>query len=153
MECAGGGGGGRGGDVRMSLAPDTIALSTRAALPLGVTPAELHDFLATPANWPRIVLSSQSVEGDGVGVDTPLAVGSAVDEVFGAPPLLPLRVRWTCVASDRAAGRLEFASPAGLAGVATDCKMSFTIQLLHNQTSYKCPVPVQYPSPVDHIRS
>ena len=123
--ATGGGGARRAGDTKMLLASDTVTLSTRASLPSGVTPEALHDFLATPSNWPRIVLSSQRVEGD--GIERPLGVGSTVDEIFGLPPLIPLSVRWTCVASDRAGGRLEFASPGGLDGVASECKMAFDI--------------------------
>ena len=107
----------------------TIQLRTRATIP-GVTPAALHAFLATPANWPNIVLSSDSVRAVGAGgapTDAPLGVGDAVDEIFGAPPILPLRVTWTCVATDEAGGTLDLVSDAGLGGVARDCRMKFAV--------------------------
>ena len=45
-------------------------------------------------------------------------VGDTVDEIFGAPPVLPLQVSWTCTLSDVDAGLLRFSSPDGLDGVA-----------------------------------
>ena len=54
-------------------------------------PQELQQFLATPANWPRIVLSSVGVEG--ATPASPLRPGAEVDELFGLPPILPLRVK------------------------------------------------------------
>jgi len=71
------------------------------------------------------VLSSSSVEGE--AVDSPLGHGACVDEIFGLPPLLPLRVRWRCVEADREGGALTFESADGVPGWATDCKMAFDI--------------------------
>ena len=103
-----------------------IRLVTIASLP-DVPPARATAFLQTPANWPKVVLSSQAVKGvDGVDVTAPLPPGASVDEVFGAPPVLPLSVRWTC--TEAVSGeRLVFSSPDGLAGVATACKMEFSV--------------------------
>ena len=109
----------------LQSAANALTLMTRgrvSALP----PAELHRFLATPANWPRIVASSVGVEGDGVA--EPLRRGRFVDELFGLPPLLPLRVAWTCEALDEAAGLLDVRSAPGLEGVATDCRMRFDVR-------------------------
>jgi len=50
-----------------------------------------------------------------------------VSEVFGLPPLFPLRVQWTCVEACQESGSLAFSSPAGVAGIATDCQMVFVI--------------------------
>ena len=56
----------------------------------------------------------------------PLQPGGEVDEMFGLPPILPLRVRWTCTAAER--GRsLTFASATGLEGVASNCGMAFEV--------------------------
>jgi len=102
-----------------------VRLATRVGL--DASPQTAFAFVATPANWPAFVLSSHSVEGAGVNV--PQVVGSQVDEVFGLPPLLPLRVQWTCIESDapaQAEGRLAFSSPSGLRGMASDCFMGFT---------------------------
>lgn len=109
----------------------TLATSTRAALTLttqSVVPVNqeaLHDFLATPANWPKVVLSSCSV--DGKHTEQPCTPGVVVEEVFGLPPLLPLSVQWTCVESDKTRGVLIFESASGLEGVAQNCKMQFQI--------------------------
>ena len=111
----------------LSSATAALTLSTRTVVPSSTAPAALHDFLATPTNWPKIVLSSWSVEGASVDEDRPLAEGESVDEIFGAPPVLPLSVRWTCEQSDKERGILKFKSPAGLEGVASDCKMEFEI--------------------------
>ena len=122
----------RGASLPLHLAT-ALVFSPAAAIRLvtttsltSITPERATSFLATPANWPAVVLSSQSVEGvDGADVRAPLRPGDAVDEIFGAPPLLPLRVRWICTAAEP--GRLQFASAEGLAGVASDCAMDFTV--------------------------
>ena len=63
----------------LNLIPGAAALSllTRSGR-IAVRPEALHDFLATPSTWPRIVLSSHSVEGE--GLDMPSGVGDQVDE-------------------------------------------------------------------------
>lgn len=93
---------------------------------VGTSCSSLTQFLATPANWPRIVASSWAVEGDAVG--KPMRRGARVDEIFGAPPILPLRVAWQCERMDAARGELDVRSSAGLAGVAEDCRMRFVVQ-------------------------
>lgn len=50
-----------------------------------------------------------------------------MDEIFGAPPVLPLSVSWTCAESDPGRGVLRFVAPEGLSGVASDCEMAFAI--------------------------
>ena len=98
---------------------------TKTTLP-GVPPPTATRFLSTPANWPEVVLSSQSVRSvAGSDIMAPLQPGQAVDEIFGFPPILPLSVRWTCTVAQP--GRLTFASPTGLAGVATNCGMDFSV--------------------------
>ena len=90
---------------------------------------ELQDFLATPTNWPNIVLSSHSVKCPSTKnnrVDVPLKVGDYVEEVFGLPPLLPLSVIWKCV--ETRDGYLEFYSKDGVPNLANECKMIFNIQ-------------------------
>ena len=48
-----------------------VRLVTRTRLP-GVRPQSAHAFLSTPANWPAVVLTSQSVAPvDAVPVDRP----------------------------------------------------------------------------------
>ena len=101
-----------------------ISLSTSSTLPR-VPPSVLFDYLATASNWPKIVLSSWAVEGE--QLDAPLCQGDSVSEVFGLPPLFPLRVQWTCIEASQESGSLMFASPAGVAGIATECQMVFVI--------------------------
>ncbi|CAH0365378.1 unnamed protein product [Pelagomonas calceolata] len=100
-----------------------LTLTTRSRVP-NASPQELQQFLATPANWPRIVLSSVGVEG--ASTAAPLRPGAEVDELFGLPPILPLRVKWRCEAAG--ANTLDVRSADGLAGVATDCRMDFSIE-------------------------
>ena len=104
-------------------AATALTLTTRSRVP-NSTPQELQQFLATPANWPRIVLSSVGVEG--AAPASPLRPGSEIDELFGLPPVLPLRVKWRCEAAG--ANSLDVRSEEGLAGVATDCRMDFSIE-------------------------
>jgi hypothetical protein len=104
---------------------------------------ELQTFLATPTNWPSIVLSSFGVEEADPStprskinpVDRPLKKGERVKEIFGLPPILPLAVTWTCEKNEvkkgkkggASGGSLEFFSADGLGGVAENCRMSFDI--------------------------
>ena len=111
-----------------------IVLTTRSRVP-SVRASELQSFLATSENWPRIVASSVAVESpnDGGGggaaaaASSPMQPGETVDEIFGLPPVLPLRVSWTCVANDAALGLLDVISKAGLEGVAKECRMRFLV--------------------------
>lgn len=104
----------------------TVELRTTARIARpSVSPRELAQFLATPSHWPQIVLSSVAVAGD--DVDRPLRRGASVEEIFGAPPVLPLSVSWTCERFNETAGILDVRSADGLAGVANDCRMLFTI--------------------------
>lgn len=79
-----------------------LTLTTRSRIP-NAQPQELQQFLATPANWPRIVLSSVGVEG--ASTAAPLRPGSEVDELFGLPPVLPLRVKCRAKSNCRGASR------------------------------------------------
>eukprot|EP00978_Attheya_sp_CCMP212_P037173 scaffold173632_cov46-Attheya_sp.AAC.2 len=118
----------------------SISLRTTSSLP-NTSPQFLHQFLASPENWPKIVISSQSVRTKEQNVDLskPLDVGREVEEVFGLPPVLPLSVTWTCkksVSPQSIAkrsiitkeGSLEFVSSKGVPGIASDCRMAFQIQ-------------------------
>ena len=109
--------------VACASAATALTLTTRSRIP-NAQPQQLQQFLATPANWPRIVLSSVGVEG--AATAAPLRPGSEVDELFGLPPVLPLRVKWRCEAAG--ASTLDVRSEDGLAGVATDCRMNFSIE-------------------------
>ena len=101
-----------------------IQLRTTTQIQGEYTKEQVHQFLATPSNWPKIVLSSWNVEGT---TTTPLKRNDKVDEIFGLPPLLPLSVSWTCVDSDAKKGLLDVRSPDGLKGIASDCRMLFQV--------------------------
>ena len=112
----------------LSLAPSATSLSlTTTTTVKNVDVKTLHAFISTPSNWPRIVASSWSVEG--AGTDKPLSKGKLVDEVFGLPPVVPLRVRWTCASSKCSGktGTLDVRSDSGLEGVASDARMQFKV--------------------------
>ena len=111
----------------LSLLCPSVAAATRLITTTklsGVSPERALAYLGTPTNWPDLVLSSWSVRGD--GVEKPFQPGQTVEEIFGLPPILPLEVSWTCTVAD--ATTLVFDSPAGLAGVAENCKMEFDVQ-------------------------
>ena len=102
-----------------------ISLKTRSVIS-SVRATELQRFLATTENWPKIVASSMAVETTTPSL--PLTVGAKVDEVFGLPPLLPLRVCWRCEKNDESEGTLSVVSEKGLSGIARDCRMDFIIR-------------------------
>ena len=123
-----------------------VALRTRARVP-NCTPNNLHAFLATPRNWPDIVLSSVGVEG--AAADAPLKRDGVVDELFGLPPVLPLRVAWRCEATDPNRGLLDVRSADGLAGVAKDCRMLFDVSADGDDASV-VELEMSYPLPRPH---
>lgn len=90
----------------------------------------VYQFLATPSNWPKIVLSSVAVQPVGSSVqllDNPLKRGDRVEEIFGLPVILPLTVAWTCIRSDVRNFVLDLRSETGVAGLARDCRMLFEL--------------------------
>ena len=101
-----------------------ITLRTSSKIP-DCTKAKVFSFLSTPSNWPTIVLSSWDVAGS--AVDRPLKAKDEVDEIFGLPPILPLAVSWECIVSDASRGILDVASPQGVPGLASDCRMLFQV--------------------------
>mmetsp|Transcript_43060 Transcript_43060/g.101013 ORF Transcript_43060/g.101013 Transcript_43060/m.101013 type:complete len:301 (+) Transcript_43060:72-974(+) len=124
-----------------NLAASPIRLTAKSTI--DVSPTRLHRFLASPANWPTIVLSSQSVERVVPGTDLshPFEVGDEVRELFGLPPIFPLSVTWRCVASEppnpatsddalgtASRGALEFVASEGVPGIASACVMRFTLR-------------------------
>lgn len=125
-------------------------LRTSSTVP-SIKKSDLHNFLATPSNWPRIVLSSHSVKRPSFAannVDVPLKVGEFVEEVFGLPPLLPLSVVWECVTSDVPSGSLEFYSEDGVAGLADRCTMKFDIREDGNGCSVDLTMEFEARSPI-----
>jgi hypothetical protein len=114
-------------------AVDALTTLTTTSTIRDISVKDLQTFLATPTNWPTIVPSAVGVEPFDGGkkkrnnqVNRPLRVGEQVREIFGLPPVLPLSVVWTC--RQNKAGTLEFSSPEGLANVAEDVRMAFSIR-------------------------
>ena len=111
-----------------SMKVNSFSLTTKTTVQ--GSPKELFNFIATPTNWPSIVLSSHSVKklsSKNNPVDAPLKVGDGVEEVFGLPPLLPLSVSWECVVADEKTGQLEFFSKDGVPNLAKNCSMKFNV--------------------------
>lgn len=106
--------------VVLALAP--VSLETTVKLRSNQK-SDVASFLKRPSNWPNIVLSSFAVQGD--AINRPLKKGSAVDEIFGLPPILPLKVQWICEKSTRSI--LDVRSASGVQGLATDCRMLFEL--------------------------
>jgi hypothetical protein len=138
----------------LSSAYSPISLSTKSKLPQ-TPPDELFQFLASPANWPKIVASSSSVESppngkkkNVVDLTQPLPQGQSVNEIFGLPPLFPLSVTWQCVKSipptNTRIGRLEFYSIDGVPGIATRCKMNFDIDSTTNERGSNLSLEMEY---------
>jgi hypothetical protein len=107
---------------------ERVVLQTRTSIK-SVDSRTLHTFLATPANWPRIVLSSSSVNinssNDAKSTGRPMLKGEQVNEIFGLPPVLPLSITWLC--EDSVFPNLSFRSASGVPGLASDCKMRFKV--------------------------
>jgi len=95
------------------------------------TSKEVYNFIATPANWPKIVLSSWEVQGSLVNKPAKRK-DPPIQEVFGLPPILPLSVSWTCdqsaLSNRNGQARLDFRSTEGVQGLASNCRMLFDIQ-------------------------
>jgi len=104
-----------------------ITLRTSSGQFNNVKGKNLLDFLATPSNWPKIVLSSSDVKGiASLNVNQPLQPGNRVAEIFGLPPVLPLSVEWVC--RSNAYPVLDVVSSDGVPGIASDCRMLFMIR-------------------------
>lgn len=110
--------------VLHAFKPITLRTSTTIK---DISGPDLLNFLSVPSNWPRIVLSSNSVKGP--KIDEPLQKGAKVSELFGLPPLLPLEIEWNCVSNTYPI--LDVASP-GVTGIASDCQMLFTVDEMNN---------------------
>ena len=104
-----------------------ITLRTSSGLLSNVKGKDILDFLATPSNWPKIVLSSSDVRGlASLNVDQPLRPGNRVAEIFGLPPVLPLSVEWVCRSNTYPV--LDVMSSGGVTGIASNCRMLFTVR-------------------------
>ena len=85
----------------------------------GVSSTEAFDLVATPTNWADLAVASHRVSGQST---TRLQAGDRVEELAGAPPLLPLQFDWTCEVSDPEEGILTLESTAGAGPFAAGCR-------------------------------
>ena len=85
----------------------------------GVSSTEAFDLVATPTNWADLAVASHRVSGQ---ANTRLQAGDRVEELAGAPPLLPLQFDWTCEVCDPEAGILALESTAGAGPFAAGCR-------------------------------
>mmetsp|Transcript_5225 Transcript_5225/g.7149 ORF Transcript_5225/g.7149 Transcript_5225/m.7149 type:complete len:200 (-) Transcript_5225:80-679(-) len=119
---------------------------------------DVHNFLASPENWPKITTSSNSVvipedakKSFDLGKPTP--VNGLVKEIFGLPPILAPSVTWKCVQSNAKVGRLEFFSEEGLPGVLSDARILYDIKGDGEATSVKLDVSFEPTSPFGVLAS
>lgn len=122
---------------RLGQHPEMITLTTQTRIK-GSAEGIQRDFLATPSKWPSFVLSSSSVQ-DQPAEDKPLRVQDTVKEIFGLPPVLPLSVEWECKENSfnkkSQRGVLDVVSAEGLAGVASSCRMLFSVSQYDDETA------------------
>lgn len=93
------------------LAPAAaVVVSGAASLP-STTMSNAFTSLATPTSWRNCFLFTK-----GSLRNTVLDVGDTTTETAGAPPILPIKVQWTCREADADGGVLRLESE-GVAGV------------------------------------
>ena len=79
--------------------------------------ATAYELVATPARWPELALFSSRVAVADMSMQrtaqSRLTAGTVVDELAGAPPLLPLQLSWVCKTADVQGSRGEVFLDAG----------------------------------------
>ena len=103
--------------VAQTLSASALQVTSTAEL-RGVSSREAFELVATPTNWADLAVASNRVSGQ----VTRLQAGDRVEELAGAPPLLPIKFDWTCEVSDPDAGILTLASTAGAGPFAAGCR-------------------------------
>ena len=89
----------------------------------GVSSTEAFDLVATPTNWADLAVASHRVSGQSTtSMATRLQAGDRVEELAGAPPLLPLQFDWICEVSDPEEGILTLESTAAAGPFASGCR-------------------------------
>lgn len=106
---------------------------------------DVHSFLASPENWPKITTSSNSVTipdeaKKSFDLGKPIPLNGLVKEIFGLPPVLAPSVTWKCVQSNERLGRLEFFSDEGLPGVLSNARILYDINGEGEKSSVKLDV-------------
>jgi len=118
--------------IQSASAFNPVKLTTTSSVK-GASVKDVHSFLASPTNWPKITTSSHSVaipEGTKRSFDLgkPVPLNQSVKEIFGLPPILAPSVTWKCLQSNAKQGRLEFFSDEGLPGVLSNARLLYNIQ-------------------------
>ena len=103
--------------VAQTLRASALQVTSTAEL-RGVSSREAFELVATPTNWADLAVASNRVSGQ----VTRLQAGDRVEELAGAPPLLPIKFDWTCEVSDPDAGILTLESAAGAGPFAAGCR-------------------------------
>lgn len=84
------------------------------------SPADAYTLLATPARWPEIFCFCGKVGAVDMArqrtASEPLVTGAMVDEIAGAPPLIPVRLTWVCEVADVESRTLELKAVGSDAG-------------------------------------
>jgi hypothetical protein len=128
-----------------SVSAVIVSLKTSTQLPHPVQ--DVYQFLATPSNWPDIVLSSVGVEYPASSASSSSSSssrssssiaaarigsrrmlqrrGDTVTEIFGLPPIWLLSIAWRCRNANNQHHVLEVESVEGVPGIATHCRMLF----------------------------
>ena len=109
--------------ITQALSTTALTASSTARLP-GTSPSEAFSLISTPSNWASLAVASHRVSGEAVA--RPLSVGDTVEELAGAPPLLPLQLEWRCVSADTAQGYLALESVGALSGCRREVRSSAT---------------------------
>ena len=104
--------------VAQTLSASALHVTSTVEL-RGVSSREAFDLVATPTNWADTAVASHRVSGQTL---TRLQAGDQVEELAGAPPLLPLQFDWTCEVCDPEAGILALESTAGAGPFAAGCR-------------------------------
>ena len=103
--------------VAQTLSASALHVTSTVEL-RGVSSREAFDLVATPTNWADLAVASHRVSGH----SQILTAGDQVEELAGAPPLLPLQFDWTCEVCDPEAGILALESTAGAGPFAAGCR-------------------------------
>ena len=86
---------------------------------------DLLDFLATPANWPKIVATSNRVHSSD-SILAPMKEGtSPVVEFLGIAGIDLISVEWICEVSEP--GRVLVRSIDGIRGISENCTLQFDV--------------------------
>ena len=108
------------------MAEERTAVSSTASLPM-TPPAAAYQTLATPANWPSLLLfcsTAKLVNGAAGGL---LRKGATVEEFAGLVPPLGAQLTWECRVADARRGTLML-DALDYPGPASDVELCITVR-------------------------